>query len=170
MSAQPTAQPSLSRLPTVLTPLLGRESELDHLQGLVDTPSTRLITLTGPAGVGKSRLALHLATTLMKEFNRDVVFVPLASIRDPSLFLPTIGQALGLPADASETIVERVATTLEERQAFLVLDNFEQLLDATPGVVALLAHSSGTTVLITRPHWALPVSNSIRFSPCRLRR
>jgi predicted ATPase/DNA-binding CsgD family transcriptional regulator/Tfp pilus assembly protein PilF len=149
MSTSSAALSQSRLLPSVLTPLLGRESELDHLQGLIDTPAVRLITLTGPGGVGKTRLVLHLATTLVAEFDRDVSFVPLASIRDPALVLPTIGQALGLPLDTSDTLENRVASELEARQTLLVLDNFEQLLDAAPHIEDLLARSPGTTILVT---------------------
>jgi len=150
MSTSPAALSSpVPALPAILTPVLGRETELDHLQALIGTRSIRLITLTGPGGVGKTRLVLHLATTLMREFDRDVVFVPLALIRNADLVLPTIGQALGLLADASDTFRERLGVALAERSPLLVLDNFEQILEAAPIVATLLAQSPETTILVT---------------------
>lgn len=140
---QPTA------LPAVLTPVVGREAELDQLLALVDEPSNRLITLTGPGGVGKTRLALHLATTLIDEFHRDVVYVPLAAIRDAELVLPTIGQALEVTFDASDLYEERLVQALRDRPRLLLLDNFEQLLGAAPSVANLLARCPASTIMIT---------------------
>ncbi len=149
MSTASAALLLLPALPAVLTPVLGREVELDRLQVMIDTPSIRLITLTGPGGVGKTRLALHLAATLITEFDRNVVFVPLASIRQADLVLPTIGQALGLLADASDTFRDRVVAALAAQPTLLVLDNFEQILEAAPIVATLLVRSPATTILVT---------------------
>lgn len=137
-------------LATSLTPLLGREADLDRVLALIDGPSNRLVTVTGPAGVGKTRLALHIAATLINEFGQDVVYVPLASIRDADLVLPTIGQALSLTFDASDVYENRLVQVLAERpRLLLVLDNFEQLLGAGPAVARILARCPETTVLMT---------------------
>lgn len=132
MRASSGAEGQPTALPAVLTPVVGREAELDQLLALVDDPSNRLITLTGPGGVGKTRLALHLATTLIEEFHREVVYVPLAAIRDPELVLPTIGQALEVIFDASDLYEDRLVQALRDRPRLLLLDNFEQLLGAAP--------------------------------------
>ena len=149
MSALSGAASRPTLLPTVLTPVLGREADLDRVLGLIDDPANRLVTLTGPGGVGKTRLALHIAATLIGEFERDVVYVPLAAIRDADLVLPAIGQALDVTFDSSGDDEERLVQALEGRSPLLVLDNFEHLLDAAPGVARLIALSPGATVLIT---------------------
>jgi len=149
MRASPPTPSSLTYLPTILTPLLGRETDLDRLQTLIDSPSIRLLTVTGPAGVGKTRLVLHVATTFINEFERDVVFVPLADIRDPSLVLPAIARALGVPPDANEDVAHGVASELEARHGLLILDNFEHLLNAVRDIESLLARSSGACILVT---------------------
>jgi len=150
MGASAAALLHSTPLPTVLNPVLGREAELDHILALIDDPATRLITITGPGGVGKTRLALHLASTLIDEFERDVVYVPLAAIRDVDLVLPTLGQALEVSFDGSDSWEERLVGAIEARSPLLlVLDNFEQLLDAAPVVATLLSRCPGATMLIT---------------------
>jgi predicted ATPase/DNA-binding CsgD family transcriptional regulator len=149
MSASSEALKQLASIPIILTPVLGRTIELDHMMSLVDEPSQRLITLTGPGGVGKTRLALHIAATLIDEFDRDVVYVPLAAIRDPALVLPAIGQALGLLIDANDAGDERIVESLQARLPLLVLDNFEQVLDAAPSITRILARCPEITILVT---------------------
>ena len=149
MSALSIAPGQGSTLPAVLTPVLGREAELDQIQDLLDDATRRLVTLTGPGGVGKTRLALHVARTLVDEFMRDVIFVPLAAIRDPNLVLPSIGQAMGLSMDTGEAHDERLVSILRDRTPLLVLDNFEHLLDAAPAIADVLAQSPGTKMLVT---------------------
>ncbi len=136
-------------LPADLSPMLGRETEMDQLMGLLDEPSKRLVTLTGTGGVGKTRLALHVTTTLVREFDRDVIFVPLAPIRDPDLVPTTINQALGPTPDGGGSASDQVVEALRESLALLVLDNFEHLLEAAPAVGELLAQCPRITILAT---------------------
>src|SRR5690348_5583717 len=84
-------------VPAQRNPLLGRERELEQVQALLRNPEVRWLTLTGPGGAGKSRLAQEVATNLASTFPDGIVFVPLAAVRDPALALPTIAQALDLP-------------------------------------------------------------------------
>ena len=149
MCALSSSRMSSASLPYVLTPLLGREAELDHVLALIDEPGNRLVTIMGPGGVGKTRLALHVATTQANEFGRDVVYVPLAAVRDPHLVLDSIAQAMGGLMDIGNGFEERIAADLRERSPLLVLDNFEQLLDAAPLVGALLARAPECTALVT---------------------
>jgi len=151
MSASPgTAWQPAHPLSTTLTPVVGREADLDGVLALIDDRACRLVTLTGPGGVGKTRLALYIAATLIEEFERDVVYVPLAALREPDLVLPAIGQALDPTFDGSEGHEERLVESLRARpNLLLVLDNFEQLLDAATHVARLLAQCADTTILIT---------------------
>src|SRR5207247_406228 len=112
---------SRSALPISLTSFLGREREAERLKELLAT--RRLVTLTGPPGTGKTRLALEVAADLASQFADGVVFVPLAPIRDPDLDFPTIAQRLGVPLLADRSPVERLIDALAGRRLLLVLDN-----------------------------------------------
>jgi predicted ATPase/class 3 adenylate cyclase len=130
-----------TNLPVQPTPLIGRERELDELLEMIR--SHRLVTLTGPGGVGKTRLALQAAAELVDEFPDGVWFVSLASLRDPELVTATIAETIG--GRPHETLEER----LERRQTLLLLDNFEQLLDAAPQLATLLQQADGLKLLVT---------------------
>lgn len=148
-SAGAASQPART-LGSNLTSMFGREAELDAVLALLDDPARRLVTLTGPAGVGKTRLAQQIVATLIEEFGREVVSVPLASIRNPQLVLQTIGQALDPAIDTGDGFEVRLATTLRQRsRPILVLDNFEQLLDAASHVAGLLEHCPEATFVVT---------------------
>jgi predicted ATPase len=128
-----------TNLPIQPTALIGREAELAYVLELLG--SSRLVTLTGAGGSGKTRLALQAAAELTDEFKDGVWWVPLAAFRDPSLVEPTIAQAVG----AKEGLVEH----LRSKQTLLLLDNFEQLLDAASQIGALLAEAPDLRVLAT---------------------
>jgi predicted ATPase/class 3 adenylate cyclase len=130
-----------TNLPVQPTSLIGRWRELEEIVDLVR--SHRLVTLTGPGGAGKTRLGLQVAAELVDEFRDGVWFVSLSALRDPKAVLPTIGQTLWV--GQQQTLEEH----LEHRQALLLLDNFEQLLDAAPQVADLLQATPSTTVLAT---------------------
>jgi predicted ATPase len=99
----------------------------------------RLVTLTGPGGTGKTRLGLQVAAELLDEFADGVYFVNLAPISDPELVISTIAQTLGVPESGGRPLLDSVKSYLREKQLLLVLDNFEQVLDAAPLVAELLA-------------------------------
>ena len=136
-------------LPAPLTPLLGREREADAVrQALVDG-GVRLLTLTGPPGVGKTRLALHAAAQLAPCFADGACFVPLAPVGSAELVSAAVLQALGGREDGHTPVDEHLRRLLHARELLLVLDNFEHLLPAAPGVAALLSAAPSLKVLVT---------------------
>jgi predicted ATPase/class 3 adenylate cyclase len=135
-----------NNLPTQLTTFLGRQRELAEAGALLDT--ARLLTLTGPGGTGKTRLSLQVAADATERFHDGVYFVPLGTIGEPALVLPTIGQALGMP-DAAGNALDRLAEQLAGKQILLVLDNFEQVIDAAPQIGELLTRLPDARVLAT---------------------
>ena len=138
-------------LPRPLTPLVGRDREQQEAVAILRESSPRLLTLTGPGGVGKTRLALHLAHELADDFVDGVVFVSLSPLRDPDLVLPTIARAF----DIYETQMteadceERLIAYLQPRQFLLVLDNFEQIVSAATRISTILSLCPDITALVT---------------------
>ncbi len=135
-------------LPAPLTPLLGREQEVDTLQQLLRHTGIRLVTLTGPGGVGKTRLALQVATGLLEDF-ADVFFVPLSSLLDSALVPSALARVLGLKEAETQPLLEQLKEYLRQRRILLVLDNFEHVLPAAPPISELLVACPALQVLVT---------------------
>jgi predicted ATPase/DNA-binding CsgD family transcriptional regulator len=130
-----------------LTPLLGRERELADVQRLLST--TRLATITGPGGVGKTSLALQVARELHEAFAEGARFIALGAISDPTLIIPTVAQALGLAESPNRLILDSLKEFLRDRQLLLLLDNFEQIISAAPLLTELLEACAELRMLVT---------------------
>jgi predicted ATPase/DNA-binding XRE family transcriptional regulator len=136
-------------LPLAPTILLGRDAEVQTLRQWLADPTARLLTLTGPGGAGKTRLALELARTLAEDGTTRVVFVALASIRDAALVAPAIAEALGLSDVMAVDLPRRARGACDDQPTLMVLDNFEQILDAAPLIADLLTSVATLRVLVT---------------------
>jgi predicted ATPase len=130
-----------TNLPIPATPFLGRDGEIGEIAALLERPEVRLVTLTGPGGSGKTRLALQAAGAAADDFDHGVWWVPLASIADPALVESTAGQALGAK--------DSLASAVGDKQLLLLFDNFEHLLDAAPVVTEAIGSCPRLTVLVT---------------------
>jgi predicted ATPase/class 3 adenylate cyclase len=131
-----------TNLPPQPTPLVGRQRELAELAELLRQPDVRLLTVTGPGGAGKTRLALQTAADLIEDFRDGAFFVQLAGATEPSLVVPMIARAIGLQETGGLSSAEAAAEYLRDRETLLVLDNFEHVLDAAPVVGNLISGAS----------------------------
>ncbi|MGB3713316.1 MAG: protein kinase [Candidatus Promineifilaceae bacterium] len=142
-------QPLGGRLPDRPTPFIGRERELAEVIAFLKKPRTRLLTLTGPGGVGKTRLALQVARALRSHYGISIFFVDLAPVSSPDLVAGRIARAIGLKEGPSRSPVESIKVHLRDRKCLLLLDNFEQIIAAAPDVGELIAAIPGLDVLVT---------------------
>jgi excisionase family DNA binding protein len=146
----PVSEPAAFRVPAPTTPLIGRDGEVAALRRfLIGPDGPRLVVLTGPGGVGKTRLALAVAAMARDIFADGVAVVALASVRDPALVPATIATALGLRETTERTATDQIVAFFADKHALLVLDNLEHLLDAAPCAATFLAACPRLTVLAT---------------------
>jgi class 3 adenylate cyclase len=136
-----------NNLPKRVTTFLGREREITEVEELLER--SRLLTLSGPGGTGKTRLSLEVAARSLARYPDGVYFVELASITDPDLVLPTIAMALGLPDRGGRPSLDRVVDYVGDQRMLLVLDNFEQVVDAAAAVADLLEACPNVTFLVS---------------------
>ncbi len=140
---------SLTNLPVQVTPFIGREAEVAAACQELLRPEVRLLTLTGPGGVGKTRLSLAAATRVQAEFPDGVVFVPLAPVTDPNRVLPAIAEVLGVRETGARSLLDGLKSFIGTKRCLLVLDNFEQVAQAAGAISQLLEGCSNLKVLVT---------------------
>src|SRR5262245_11200107 len=159
-------------LPSPLTGLIGRTREIEDLRALLLDEGARLLTLTGPGGVGKTRLAIELASSVAGTFSDGVRFVALAPVTDTDLVSSSVAQALGVRETGDEPLLDRLKVSLEDKRLLLVLDNFEQVVEAAPLVADLLV-ACPTLAVLTTSRVRLRLSGEREFAvaplglPCR---
>ena len=156
-------------LPTPPNALVGRERDVAALQDMLWDPSTRLVTVTGPGGIGKTRLAIEAASQLVDDFEDGVCFVGLAALREPGLVVATVARTLGIEEEGHRPIAETLGQALRRREVLLVLDNFEQVLGAAPAVAAAIDGCPRVKLLVTsRAPLRLPGERELPLSPLTL--
>ncbi|MGA9531431.1 MAG: tetratricopeptide repeat protein, partial [Anaerolineales bacterium] len=151
-------------LPSPPTPLVGRTTEVDELRQRLRQPETRLVSLTGPGGTGKTRLALEVARGLGDEYPQGVFFIDLSGITDPAQVIPTTAHTLGVREGGDQPPLEKLKGYLAARRTLLLFDNFEQVTGAALAIGELLAAAPAVTALVTsrvplqlRGEWEFPV-------------
>jgi predicted ATPase/DNA-binding CsgD family transcriptional regulator len=144
----PLASRQLSNLPALLTTIFGRDDGVAAVTSTI-RQGRRLVTLTGPGGVGKTSFAIVLGHKLIDDFPDGVHFVSLAPINDPELVLPAIGRAVGVRDAGSRTIADQLVGQLDDKRLLLILDNFEQVADAGPAITEFLTTCPNVYALVT---------------------
>jgi predicted ATPase/class 3 adenylate cyclase len=142
-----TLEATPNNLPTQLTSFIGRDDQVREAEQLLE--KARLLTLTGPGGTGKTRLSLQIAANVLDQFPDGVYFVPLSAIHDPELVPSAIAQALSISTSGSRRPIDALIDHLRQKRTLLVLDNFEQVIDAAPVASQLLEGSAGLRVLVS---------------------
>jgi hypothetical protein len=150
--------------PIALTSFVGREAEIDAIVARLDDESTRLLTLIGPGGVGKTRLAAEVMRRVASDFADGARFVRLSPLRDPALTPAAVARALGVHRRGDRSLLDDIALSLATRHMLLVLDNFKHLLDSAPAwLVSLLAACPRLKVLVTS-RTALNIGGEHRYA------
>lgn len=157
-----TSEENVQQVPPSLTAMLGREREVASLGKILASPDVRLVTIVGPPGVGKTRLAVHIVESLAAKFKHGAAFVILTPVVQTELVLPTIAAALGIQKISGESVSEKIRNFLGTKNLLLVLDNFEQVVEAAPQLLPLLGSSPNVKILITSRE-ALRVQGEYEF-------
>jgi len=144
-----TGRRLLNSLPMPPTPFIGREEEIDTLCNLLRQADVRLLTLTGTAGVGKTRLSVQVASQLSNDFPDGLSFLDLAQVRDSDGLVAAMAQALNLREERGQPLLERVKTTLRKMRVLFVMDNFEQIIDDGMILSQMLVTCPGLKFLVT---------------------
>jgi predicted ATPase/class 3 adenylate cyclase len=145
--ATPDRRPN--NLPTQASTFIGRDTELREIRAGIERESVRLLTLTGPGGTGKTRLALRVAADEIDRFDHGVFFIDLSAIRDTQAVLASIARTIGLTETADGSLLAELERQLHHQRVLLVLDNFEQVMSAAPTAVELLSGCPGLKLLVT---------------------
>jgi predicted ATPase/DNA-binding CsgD family transcriptional regulator len=150
-SAEPTESLPLAAQykPIQLTPLIGREHEVERACTLLRRSEVRLLTLTGTGGIGKTRLGLEVMARLTHDFADGSYFVPLATISDPELVVPYIAQVLGIKETGQNSLLDILLVSLRDKRLLLFLDNFEQVVTAAPRLANLMTFCPRIKMLVT---------------------
>ncbi|MEA2460068.1 MAG: hypothetical protein QOH90_245 [Actinomycetota bacterium] len=147
---QQKAKPENSPLlPIQPTPFVGRERDVKEICSLLEREDIRLLSLVGPGGIGKSRLAFHVAELRQDSYGDGLRFALLSSITEPDLTLTAIGKSVGIAESTQRSILENLKEFLADKEMLLLLDNFEHLLDAAPSLSELLGSCPGLNILVT---------------------
>jgi predicted ATPase/DNA-binding CsgD family transcriptional regulator len=137
------------KVPPTFTPLIGRDKEVAEICELLKHPEVRLLTLLGTGGIGKTRLSYQIAREMQPYFADGVCLVPMATVNEPDLVVPTIAQVLGIQEIGAQPILEQVKVVLRSRHFLLLLDNFEQVVTAAPLIEEILEVCPRLKVVVT---------------------
>jgi predicted ATPase len=164
-----TGVPVCARVPAPLTALIGRELEVAQLRTLLTDEASRLVTVTGAGGCGKTRLAIEVAPQVGVMCDDGVAFVGLAAVNDPALVAGEVARALGVATPVGVTEIDALTEALRTRRMLLVFDNFEHLMPATNMVAAVLGRCPGVSLLVTsRRRLQLPGERVMPLPPLRV--
>lgn len=157
------SKPSIpTNIPSALTPLIGADQSLANVTAILRRSGVRLLTLTGPGGVGKTRLAIAAGTALLEVFPDGIFLVPLETIHDPALLVTQIARTLNVESVGAQSLNETIMAYLRERKMLLILDNFEQLIQGRQIVTELLQSAGNLTIMVTSRE-TLNLYGEIRF-------
>ncbi|KRE29093.1 DUF4062 domain-containing protein [Agromyces sp. Soil535] len=164
-TASAVTSTELIGLPSPLTRVLGRDDEVDAVTRMLGDDGRRLVTITGPGGIGKTRLAIAAARAVEASFPDGIAFVDLAPVQDPAMVMPAVAHALGIRDTGDQPLAEKIRRALADRRMLLVLDNVEQVVEAAPQISALLAGSAVSVLATSRVLLRISGEQSVEVGP-----